>query len=55
MKHTDLNAMYAVDYEAHESKIREYMNGRELEALCRQERSGSVRITGLIQLGSAKK
>ena len=53
MKHTDHNAMYAVDYEAHESTIREYMNGKDLEALYRLERSGSVRITGLIKLGSA--
>ena len=55
MKHTDRNSMYVVDYEAHDSVIREYMSGYELEALMSREISGDVRITGMIRLDQSAK
>ena len=49
MKHTEKNSMYVVDYEAHESVIREYMSGADLEELMSREKRGDVRITGMIR------
>lgn len=55
MKHTDRNSMYVVDYEAHESVIREYMSGADLEVLMSRENRGDVRIKGMIRLNQSAK
>ena len=52
MNHTEKHSMYVVDYEAGSSFIHEFMTGKDLKNLLKEERNGSVHITNLVNLGN---